>query len=48
MRGGAELLGRGTPAGARLAESALYFEFVSKELPALLDRWEDFKQAHQA
>lgn len=48
MRGGAEVLGRGTPAGARLAESALYFEFVSKELPALLDRWEDFKQAHQA
>jgi DNA-binding transcriptional regulator GbsR (MarR family) len=48
MRGGAEVLGRGTPAGARLAESALYFEFVSKELPALLDRWEDFKKAHQA
>jgi predicted transcriptional regulator len=47
MRGGAEVLGPGTPAGARLAESALYFEFVSKELPALLDRWEDFKTAHQ-
>ena len=47
MRGGAEVLGAGTPAGARLAESALYFEFVSKELPALLDRWEDFKTAHQ-
>jgi predicted transcriptional regulator len=47
MRGGAEVLGPGTPAGARLAESALYFEFVSKELPALLDRWEDFKSAHQ-
>ena len=48
MRGGAEVLGPGTPAGARLAESALYFEFVSKELPALLDRWEDFKTAHQS
>jgi predicted transcriptional regulator len=48
MRGGAEVLGPGTPAGARLAESALYFEFVSKELPALLDRWEDYKTAHQA
>ena len=47
MRGGAEVLGPGTPAGARLAESALYFEFVSKELPALLDRWEDYKTAHQ-
>ncbi len=48
MRGGADVLGAGTPAGARLAESALYFEFVSKELPALLDRWEDFKAAHQS
>jgi predicted transcriptional regulator len=47
MRGGAEVLGPGTPAGARLAESALYFEFVSKELPALLDRWEDYKTAYQ-
>ena len=48
MRGGADVLGAGTPAGARLAESALYFEFVSKELPALLDRWEDFKAAHES
>ena len=48
MRGGADVLGAATPAGARLAESALYFEFVSKELPALLDRWEDFKAAHQS
>jgi hypothetical protein len=47
MRGGAEVLGPGTPAGARLAESAPYFEFVSEELPALLDRWEDYKAAHQ-
>jgi predicted transcriptional regulator len=47
MRGGAEVLGPGTPAGARLAESALYFQFVSEELPALLDRWEDYKAAHQ-
>jgi DNA-binding transcriptional regulator GbsR (MarR family) len=47
MRGGAEVLGPATPAGGRLAESALYFEFVSKELPALLDRWEDYKTAHQ-
>jgi DNA-binding transcriptional regulator GbsR (MarR family) len=46
MRGGAEVLGPGTPAGARLAESALYFEFVSEELPALLGRWEDYKAAH--
>ncbi len=47
MRGGAEVLGGGTPAGARLAESAMYFDFVSKELPALLDRWEEYKATHQ-
>jgi hypothetical protein len=29
-----------------MAESALYFEFVSKELPALVSRWEEYKAAH--
>ncbi len=47
MRDGADVLGAGTPAGERLAESAMYFDFVSKELPALLDRWEEYKTAHQ-
>jgi predicted transcriptional regulator len=47
MRGGAGVLGAGTPAGARLAESAMYFDFISKELPAVLDRWADYKAAHQ-
>jgi hypothetical protein len=47
IRGGAEVLGPGTPAGARLAESALYFEFASEEPPALLGRWEQHKAAHQ-
>ena len=47
MRDGAEVLGAGTRAGDRLAESAMYFDFVSKELPAMLDRWEDYKAAHR-
>jgi DNA-binding transcriptional regulator GbsR (MarR family) len=47
MREGAEAVGRDTPAGRRLAESALYFDFVSKELPALLDRWAGYKATHQ-
>jgi hypothetical protein len=47
MRGGAEVLGAATPAGTRLAESAMYFEFVSKELPLLLGRWEEYKAAHR-
>jgi predicted transcriptional regulator len=32
LREGVELLGAGTPAGARLAESAGYFEFLGAEL----------------
>jgi DNA-binding transcriptional regulator GbsR (MarR family) len=47
MREGAKVLGASTPAGVRMAESALYFEFVSKELPALVSRWEEYKAAHQ-
>jgi predicted transcriptional regulator len=38
MRGGAAVLGAATPAGERLAESAMYFDFVSKELPLMLGR----------
>jgi hypothetical protein len=38
---------RGTrPKRERLAESAMYFDFVSKELPLMLDRWEAYKAAH--
>jgi predicted transcriptional regulator len=47
MRGGAEVLGVSTPAGERLAESAMYFDFVSTELPLMLDRWEAYKAAHR-
>ncbi len=41
---GIEALGAGTPAGERLAESLAFFNFVRRELPALLARW----QAHKA
>jgi DNA-binding transcriptional ArsR family regulator len=40
VRDGVALLGRDTPAGARLAETLDYFEFVQAEVPALLARWE--------
>jgi DNA-binding transcriptional regulator GbsR (MarR family) len=36
---GIEVLGRHTPAGARLAETLAYFEFVQEELPHVLERW---------
>ena len=36
---GVEALGRNTPAGARIAETVAFFEFLQTELPALLQRW---------
>lgn len=38
-REGVEALGVGTPAAQRLAGSLRFFEFLQRELPALLERW---------
>ena len=43
VREGIELLGADTPAGARLAEHATFFEFVSRELPEVLKRWDEYR-----
>ena len=40
VREGIDLVGRDTPAGARLAEQADFLEFVSKEMSDVLARWE--------
>lgn len=45
LRDGIELLGADTPAGARLADSVRYFEFVSAELPHVLASWRVRKAA---
>jgi DNA-binding transcriptional regulator GbsR (MarR family) len=39
MREGMAALGPDTPAGARMAESVEFFEFLQEELPAVLARW---------
>jgi DNA-binding transcriptional regulator GbsR (MarR family) len=39
LREGIEVLGRATPAGARIAETLAFFEFIQTELPAMLERW---------
>ncbi len=39
LQDGVDVLGAGSPAGARLAESVHYFEFLSAELPRLQSRW---------
>jgi len=40
-----DLVGRDTPAGARMADSVQYFEFVSAELPRVQARWQEYKAA---
>jgi hypothetical protein len=45
MREGADILGTDTPAGARVAESARFFEFVSSELPLVIGRWRERRAA---
>ena len=47
-REGIELLGPGTPAGARLAGHATFFDFVSRELPEVLKRWDEYQAARPA
>ena len=38
-RVGMEVLGPDTPAGARMAETAEFLEFLLEELPGMLERW---------
>ncbi len=45
LRDGVGVLGADTPAGARIAESARYFEFVSSELPLVIARWQEYRAA---
>ncbi|MFE4828093.1 GbsR/MarR family transcriptional regulator [Streptomyces sp. NPDC056672] len=44
LREGVETLGRDTPAGARVAETVAFFEFLQKELLSLLDRWKEHRE----
>ncbi|MEV7789328.1 MarR family transcriptional regulator [Streptomyces sp. NPDC088106] len=39
LREGVTSLGEHTPAGRRLAETLAFFEFVEKEVEAMMDRW---------
>ncbi|MEW2489994.1 helix-turn-helix domain-containing protein [Streptomyces sp. NPDC048411] len=44
LKEGAQTLGPDTPAGARLAETAAFFEFLQTELVGLMDRWRDHRK----
>ena len=43
LQQGIEALGSDTPGGARLAETLMFFEFLQKEMPALLASWRERK-----
>jgi DNA-binding transcriptional regulator GbsR (MarR family) len=45
LREGLEVIGPETPAGARIAETLEFFEFIQTELPAMLERWRAHKAA---
>ena len=47
VREGIELLGPDTPAGARLTEHVAFFEFVSRELPEVIKRWDEYRAQSQ-
>jgi DNA-binding transcriptional regulator GbsR (MarR family) len=39
LQQGVDVLGPGTPAAVRMAQTVRYFEFISHEITGLLDRW---------
>jgi predicted transcriptional regulator len=46
LREGIDVVGRDTAAGARIAETLAFFEFIQTELPAMLERWRLRKAEH--
>ncbi|MGV9731657.1 GbsR/MarR family transcriptional regulator [Streptomyces albogriseolus] len=44
LRDGIASLGGDTPAGRRLAETLAFFEFVEKEVEAMMERWHGHRQ----
>jgi predicted transcriptional regulator len=45
LQDGVRILGADSPAGARMADTVRYFEFVSAEMAGLLARWDSRNQA---
>ncbi|MFE3947291.1 GbsR/MarR family transcriptional regulator [Streptomyces sp. NPDC059118] len=45
LREGVRILGKDTPAGARIAETVAFFEFLQAELVGMLDRWDEHRKS---
>lgn len=41
---GVALLGSDRPGGRRMAETAAFFAFMRKEMPALMERWKEYRR----
>ncbi len=46
-REGVDVLDAETPAGARMAQTLAFYEFLQKEMPAMMDRWRDYREQHR-
>jgi len=46
-REGVAALGADTPAGARMAETAAFFAFLRREMPAVLERWREERRVRR-
>ncbi|MFB8039092.1 GbsR/MarR family transcriptional regulator [Streptomyces sp. NPDC056004] len=44
LKEGVRILGEDTPAGARLAETVAFFEFLQAELVGMMDRWHEHRK----
>lgn len=45
IRDGAEAVGRDTPAGRRMVDTAEFFEFLQAEMSSMLERWRERRSA---
>ncbi|MFE1174961.1 GbsR/MarR family transcriptional regulator [Streptomyces sp. NPDC058773] len=48
LREGVDSLGEDSPAGRRIAETLIFFEFLQKELTGLLQRWREHRDQLRA
>ncbi|AWN28106.1 MarR family transcriptional regulator [Streptomyces sp. NEAU-S7GS2] len=48
LREGVDSLGEDSPAGRRIAETVIFFEFLQKELAGLLQRWREHRDQMRA
>lgn len=47
-RDGMDVLGPGTPAGRRMADTLSFFEFIQAELSGMTDRWREYKSQRES